>query len=167
MKWQQIFNAKVTLSRQEVTRGLRALTWETVASTGFSTLTSSTFLVAFAVALGAGNLQIGILASLPFITDIVQIPAVWLVEKTGLRKPLVLVLWLIAQLLWIPVALIPFFMNIPGSGAVSMLIGIMAVRGILNALLTAAGTAGPGTDTAEIPAVYRRKNPWLPASRLF
>lgn len=133
MKWQQIFNAKVTLSRQEVTRGLRALTWETVASTGFSTLTSSTFLVAFAVALGAGNLQIGILASLPFITDIVQIPAVWLVEKTGLRKPLVLVLWLIAQLLWIPVALIPFFMNIPGSGAVSMLIGIMAVRGILNA----------------------------------
>jgi MFS family permease len=122
------------LSRDEVRRSLRVLVWESMASTGFSSVTASTFLVAFALVLGASNFQIGVLASLPFITDLVQIPAVWLVERLRRRKAIVMVTWLVSQLLWIPVALIPLAMALPDAGAVSMLLGIMAARGILNAL---------------------------------
>lgn len=119
-------------------RGLRTLTWEGIASTGFSSITTSGFLVAFALALGADNFHIGLLASIPFITDLLQIPAVWLVEKFRRRKIIVLVRWLLSQLLWLPIALIPLIMNIPNSGAISMLLGLMAARGMLNALTNCA-----------------------------
>ncbi|WP_332445374.1 MFS transporter [Dehalococcoides mccartyi] len=134
MRLQTIFQPKATLSRDEVRHGLRALTWEGIATTGFSSVTTSAFLVAFALALGASNFQIGVLASIPFITDLLQIPAVWLVEKLRRRKIIVFVTWLISLLLWIPIALIPVIMEIPSAGAISMLLGLMAVRGILNAL---------------------------------
>ena len=134
MRLQTIFQPKTILSRDEVRRGLRALTWETMASTGFSSLTTSTFLVAFALALGANNFQIGVLASIPFIADLLQIPAVWLIERFRRRKVIVLATWLFSQLLWIPIALIPIFMEIPDGRAISLLLGLMAVRGILNAL---------------------------------
>jgi MFS family permease len=134
MRLQNILQPRTILSRDEVRRGLRALTWEGMASTGFSSITASTFLVAFTLALGANNFQIGVLASIPFITDLLQIPAVWLIERLRKRKVIVILTWLISQLLWIPIALIPIFMDIPGTGAISILLGVMAVRGILNAL---------------------------------
>jgi len=141
VKLQTIFQPRLILSRNEVSRGLRALTWEGVVSTGFSSVTTSTFLVAFALALGADNFQIGVLASIPFITDLFQIPAVWLVEKFRQRKVIVLVTWLVSQLLWIPIALIPIVMEIPGAGAISILLGLMAIRGILNALTNCGWTS--------------------------
>jgi len=134
MRLQTIFQAKTMLTHAEVKRGLRVLTWESMASTGFSSITTSTFLVAFALALGANNFQIGVLASLPFVTDLIQIPAVWLVEKLRRRKFIVLFTWLISQLLWIPIALIPLFIDIPNDRAISILLGLMSVRGMLNAL---------------------------------
>jgi len=134
MRLRNTFQPRTILSRDEVTRGLRALTWEGIASTGFSSLTTSTFLVAFALALGANNFQIGVMASLPFVTDLFQIPAVWVIEKLRLRKVIVIITWLISQLLWIPIAFIPIVVEIPSAWAISMLLGLMAVRGILNAL---------------------------------
>ncbi|MDD5519077.1 MAG: MFS transporter [Candidatus Omnitrophica bacterium] len=134
MRLQTIFQPKHTLSRDEVRRGLRALTWEGIVSTGFSSLTNSTFLVAFALALGANNFHIGVLASLPFITDLFQVPSVWLVERLRRRKIVVIVTWFISLLLWIPIALIPVVMKMPGTGAISILLGLMALRGTLNAL---------------------------------
>ncbi len=133
MRLPTVFLPKTTLSRDETRRGLRVLTLECMASTGFSSITSSAFLVAFALVLGANYFQIGILASIPLITDIFQIPAVWIIEKFRRRKIVVFTTWLISQLLWVPIALLPWFIAIPGAAAVSMLIGLMAVRGILNA----------------------------------
>jgi MFS family permease len=133
MKIQKLFQQKAILTRHEVACGLRALTWEGIASAGFSTLTASTFMVAFALALGANNFQIGILACLPFITDLIQIPAVWLIEKRRSRKAIVVITWLVSSLLWIPIALIPLFMDIPGKWPIFVLLGIVATRGVLNA----------------------------------
>ncbi|MBN1376308.1 MAG: MFS transporter [Dehalococcoidia bacterium] len=133
MRLPTVFLPKTTLSRDETRRGLRVLTLEYMASTGFSSITSSAFLVAFALMLGANNFQIGILASIPLITDVFQIPAVWIVEKFRRRKIIVFTTWLVSQLLWVPIALLPMIIAIPGAAAISMLIGLMAVRGILNA----------------------------------
>jgi len=136
-----IFNflrPKPTISDEEIKTGLRWLTLEGTVSMGFSSIGTSGILAAFALALGANNLQIGILASIPFITQPLQIPAIFLVEKFQQRKAIATVSWFLAQLLWFPIALIPFFIKVPSAGAISMLLVIMAVRGILSAVCSCA-----------------------------
>ena len=113
------------------------MTLEGVASVGFGGVTTGGFLAAFALALGANNLQIGILAALPFITQPLQIPAILLVEKFRRRKLLAVSSWILAQALWIPVALIPVFIGTPSSLAVSLLLASEAVSGSLTAVTNA------------------------------
>lgn len=129
-----IFRPKPTLSREEVTRGMRMMTFEGMASMGFASVTTSGFLAAFALALGANNFQIGILAALPFITQPLQIPSILLVEKIKNRKAIAIISWFLAQLLWLPIALIPFFLITPSTEAISLLMVIMALRGLLTAV---------------------------------
>jgi len=114
------------------------MTGEGMASMGFASITTSGFLAAFALALGATNLQIGILAAIPFIMQPLQIPAILLVERLGQRKALTVSTWLVAQLLWLPIALIPVLIRAPGAGAISMLLSLMAVRGAISAVTNCA-----------------------------
>ena len=62
----RMFSPKPTLSEQEVTAGLRWLTRKGTVSVGFDRLTTSGFLTAFALALSASNLQVGVLAGSRF-----------------------------------------------------------------------------------------------------
>jgi MFS family permease len=123
-----------TLSEQEVSRGLRWLTWEGTVSLGFNSITTSGILVAFALALGADNFQIGVLAAIPFIMQLLQIPGIWLVSKWRRRKAIAVLSWFPAQLFWFPIALIPFFLPVPGNMAVILLLGLIALRGLLSAI---------------------------------
>jgi len=127
---------KPTISERDLMVGLRWFTLEGMASLGLFSITTSGFLAAFALALGANNLQIGILAAIPFIMQILQLPSIWLVEKFRKRKAIALLTWLPAQLLWFPIALIPLFMETPGRTAISLLLLFMAVRGLLSAIST-------------------------------
>jgi MFS family permease len=129
---------KPTISDGELTTGLRWLTLEGTFSLGFNSITTSGFLAAFALALGANNLQIGILAAIPFIMQIIQLPAIWLVERVRRRKAIAVMSWFPAQLLWFPIALIPIFVGTPGASAISLLLGLMAMRGLLNAVCSSA-----------------------------
>ncbi len=133
-----LFAPKETLSDKEVDRGLRWLMWEGVASMGFGSITGSGFLAAFALLLGANNLQIGILASIPFATMPLQVFTVALVTKLKRRKLIAVPAWALAQLIWVPIALIPVFMDTPGAGPMSVLLGLVAIRGILTAVQNAA-----------------------------
>lgn len=54
-----------TLSEKEVQRGLRNVIGDGLATQVMTTLTTSVFLVAFALALGASDLVIGMLAAIP------------------------------------------------------------------------------------------------------
>ena len=122
------------LTEQEITAGLRTMTWEGMASLGFTSITTSGFLAAYALALGADNFQIGILAALPFLMQLLQIPAIFLVEKVRRRKLISVISWFLTQLIWFPVALIPVFISAPAAGAVSALLGLIAIRGFINAI---------------------------------
>lgn len=98
---------------------------------GFTSIIGSGFLAAFALALGANNLQIGLLAATPALTQVLQIAAVFLIEKFRRRKAITIITWFIAQLFWFPIAAIPFIVPIPGSQAVILLLGLMVSRGLL------------------------------------
>lgn len=108
-----------------------------MAGAGLEGLTSGGLLAAFALALGASNLQIGVLTALPFIGQTFQIPAVLLVERLGRRKVVAMPAYFLAQSLWIPIALIPVFLGVPSGAAISMLLGLMALRGVANAFINA------------------------------
>ncbi|MDP2730052.1 MAG: MFS transporter [Dehalococcoidales bacterium] len=134
MPFIKLFQAKPTLSEQETAQGLRMMTLEGMVSMGFFSITTSGLLTAFALALGANNFQIGVLAAIPFITQLLQIPAILLVEKVRRRKVITLSTWLVAQLFWFPVALIPILIETPGGSAISLLLGLMAIRGVFAAV---------------------------------
>ncbi len=108
---------KPTISDKDLSQGLCRLALEGGFSQGFFSITTSGFLAAFALALGGNNLQIGILAAIPFIMQIVQLSSIWLVEKMRRRKAIAVLSWFPAQLLRILIALIPYFMDMPGRGA--------------------------------------------------
>jgi MFS family permease len=128
---------KATLTERELQCGLRWVTIEGAVSMGFFSITTSGILVAYALALGAENFHIGILAAIPFIMQIVQIPAILLIETVRRRKLISVLSWFFAQLCWFPIALIPFFLPIPGKAAITLVIGIMALRGIMAAVCNA------------------------------
>ena len=95
----KIFEPRPTLSEQEVKSGPCWFTWKGTVPLGFNSITTSAILVAFALALGANNFQIGILAAISFVMQIFQMPSIWLVEKLRHRKTMAVIYWLMTQLL--------------------------------------------------------------------
>lgn len=133
-----LFQPQPTLTPGQVSRGLRWMTVDGAATMGFGSITGSGILAAFALLLGANNLQIGILAALPFMTMPLQVVTVAVVERFRRRKMIAIPVWLAAEAVWIPIALIPVFMDIPSGEAVSLLLGFIALRGMLTAVQAAA-----------------------------
>jgi len=119
------------ISEDERSRGLTLLVWEGVSTMGFGSIMSSGFITAYALLLGANNLEIGILAALPFIMQPLQLIQTPIVERVKRRKLVAVLAWGIAQSLWILVALIPLLLDVPGSAAVSALLALIGLRGLL------------------------------------
>jgi MFS family permease len=75
-----------SISEPELDAGLHRLVNEAVFSSATSALTSGVILTAFALHLGASNIMIGVLASAPFLAQLLQGPAILLVERLRQRK---------------------------------------------------------------------------------
>ncbi|WP_070158048.1 MFS transporter [Sphingobium phenoxybenzoativorans] len=71
--------------------GLRRLIYEAGYSSATAVVTSGVILTAFALHLGASNLIVGILASAPFLGQLLQAPAVLLIERLRRRKAIAVV----------------------------------------------------------------------------
>src|SRR5262245_25931777 len=67
-------------------RALRLVLIDGLASEAMGTLTTGILLVGFALELGASNLAIGVLAAVPFFVQLIQLPAVALVERLRDRR---------------------------------------------------------------------------------
>ncbi len=71
-------------------------------------LVTGAFLPGMAVALNASNFVIGLLGSLAPMSQMVQMPAIWIVEKVGLRKLVTVVFAMISRVTLVMAALVPF-----------------------------------------------------------
>jgi hypothetical protein len=136
VRWLAAFTPRASLSDQERDRGQKIGIWQVAAGGALEGITSGGFLAAFALALGASNLQIGILTALPFMVQPIQIPAVLLVERLKNRKLIGVSAYFVTHALWIPIALIPLFIGVPSAGAVSVLLALTGIRGIANAFFS-------------------------------
>ena len=69
------FAVRDTLTEEEVESGLRQVIKSGLASQAIVTLTGGAFLVAFALKLGASNLTVGLLAAIPPLAQLIQVPS--------------------------------------------------------------------------------------------
>ena len=123
------------LTERDTSRGMTWFVWEGASTMGFGSIMSSGFITAYVLLLGANNLQIGILAVLPFIAQPLQLLQTPNVERVRRRKLLAVIAWATAQAIWLPIALIPVFLSVPGALSVSALLALVGVRAILGTVM--------------------------------
>lgn len=96
---------------QELDTGIRYLVADAAAATAIGALNSGVVLLALAIHIGANNRQIGMLAAIPLLTQILQAPTVKLVERLRGRKRISVTAVFIARLALPIYAAVPFIPN--------------------------------------------------------
>jgi MFS family permease len=71
-------------------------------------ITMGAFLTGFALMLGAGDFELGVMGALPFIGQLFQFVAAYLEERLGERKRLVVYSCITSRALWALIAALPF-----------------------------------------------------------
>lgn len=100
---------KEPLGQSDVDHGLRMLLIDGLLGQTMIVLAGGAFLVAFALLLGASNRVIGFVAAIGPMAQVLQLPAVFLVDKVRARKLLVVIACILSRLCLVAVALVPFF----------------------------------------------------------
>jgi MFS family permease len=101
---------KDTLSEAEIQSGLRAVIRDGLASQVMVTFTGGAFLVAYALKLGASNVTIGLLAAIPPLAQLIQIPSIFLVEKIRKRRLISMFGSASSRVFWLLIALSPLIL---------------------------------------------------------
>ncbi|MEW6378564.1 MAG: MFS transporter [bacterium] len=127
-----MFTVKDSLTEEEIQGGLRAVINDGLATQAVTTLTSGVFLVAFALKLGAPNTMIGLVVAILPLAQLLQLPAIYLVERYRVRKPITVYCTAIAVAFWLLVALIPLLFS-PRTG-LNILVMALAMNAIFNAI---------------------------------
>nr|MDO8097656.1 MFS transporter [Candidatus Njordarchaeota archaeon] len=128
------FPVKDTFTEEEIQVGLRNLIRDGVFSQSMITLTQGAFLVGFALSLGAPNTAIGLLTAIIPLTQLLQIPSIYVVEKYRSRRAITFYASIAGRSMWLFVALIPFIFS-PELGLVFLVLAVL-----LNASIGALGT---------------------------
>jgi MFS family permease len=128
MSW----DVKEALSEEDLKKGLRGVTLDGLTSKITVSLTTGAFLVAIALQFGASNSVIGLLAAIPMLTQILQIPAVYLVERFRVRRAISVYFASGARSAFLVIALIPFLF--PVDWRISILIAALFLKGAFAAV---------------------------------
>lgn len=107
------FEVKDSLTEEEIEAGFNAVIRDGIMSQIKMTLTESVFLVNFALLLGASNSVIGLLAAIPPLAQLLQIPAISLVERRRVRREICVVASAASRSSILVMALIPVLVAPP------------------------------------------------------
>lgn len=137
MAFLALFKPVETLTDDQRRRGLRDITLHAGVSAGADGLASAGFLAAFALILGASTFHIGIMTAVPFLMQPLQLFAVIVIERLRAQKVIAVAAYVLAFAAWVPIALIPFAIDVPNAGAISLLLFFIAVEGGASAFVIA------------------------------
>lgn len=129
MEFQTRFTVKDTLTEQEIQSGLDAVIKDGLASQAMVTLTSGAFLVAFALKLGASNVVIGLLAAIPPLMQLIQIPSIYLVEKIRNRRAISVYSSGVSRIMWLLIALMAILLT-PKAALTFLIFALSAQAGV-------------------------------------
>lgn len=96
------------VSEDERAHGLQLLVREAAFSGGAAALSSGVILTAFALHLGASNIMVGVLAAAPFLAQLLQLPAILLVERVRRRKRIAVLTSIVGRLMLAVMAVAAF-----------------------------------------------------------
>ena len=133
----RFFRPVPELNDEERQRGLGNMTRQAISASGADGLASGGFLASFALILGASNFHIGIMTAIPFVMQPLQLIAVLAIERLRLRKAVAVTAYFFAYATWIPIALLPFLVEVPNPTAVALMLVFIALRGVSNAFVNA------------------------------
>jgi MFS family permease len=125
------------LTPSTVQRALRLSIAEGALSNVHISITTSAFLTGFALLLGAGDFELGVIGALPFVGQLFQFIGAYLEERLGQRRLLVVVGAGISRTLWALIALLPFLAGLGGARLPIFLLLLM----VSQALIGIAGNA--------------------------
>lgn len=124
------------LSEKTLQKGLDAVVRDGITSQIKMTLTESIFLIAFAVALGASNAVIGLIAAIPPLAQLLQIPSIVLVERTKTRRKICVLASVASRLSILIMVFIPLLA--PGIQGLLLMLVAVTIHAVFNAASTAA-----------------------------
>lgn len=122
---------QAAIGEEELERGLRRLVIEALFSNTTAALTTGVVLTAFALHLGANNATIGLLAALPFLAQLAQVPAIALVERIRERKRIAVLSSLVGRSMLGVMALAPFAgaLALPGLVVATLILCVLGAVG--------------------------------------
>jgi MFS family permease len=129
-----VLGPKSYITEADLTDGLGWLMADAAFATAVGALNSGVVLVVFALWLGAPNAVIGLLAALPYWTQLLQAPAVSLVERLRARRLITVASLFTARLALLGMAFLPFVAN--RELALSLLVAFETLHCALNAVGT-------------------------------
>ena len=132
MKKVKSLSAEENFPETKVQAGMRGVLQDGLTTQAMLTLTGGAFLVDFALLLGASNALIGVLAAIPFLAQLVQVPAIYLVEKYRARRRLCVYTSSLARISLLLIASIPFFLH--GAAAIVTLTICLLLYAVFGAL---------------------------------
>jgi Na+/melibiose symporter-like transporter len=116
------------LTNAQVKTGLHLILKDGLATETINTLTAGTFLVAIALYMGASNVQIGVLAALPTLTNIFQLVSVFLVQKFNNRRAITVTGAVCARFPLLLIGILPLlFSNTASVGALISLLSFQCL----------------------------------------
>jgi MFS family permease len=130
----------LTASKDDIRASLKASTWDGVFASVFSNVTSGVLLTNFFLEMGASPTQIGILASIPMLSNLLQPIGAYFSERTQSRHLYCLWIYGISRSLWVGLAIAIFWIG-KTHHASGLLISITLGIALASSLLSALGSA--------------------------
>lgn len=127
-----LFTNSESLSAADYTRAAKGVTMDGVCSMGMGALQGGVFLSAFAIALGASNYEVGLIATFAALSQLMQFPGLIALKHIKKRRAITFFSAGTSRILWIFIILIPFLFVSKGITfllqwlLLSMLIGAFA-----------------------------------------
>lgn len=125
-----------SISPGELAAGQRSLVLDLAWASVTGAFSGGVILVAFALALGASPLQVGLLAAIPFLAQVAQLPATLLIERLRQRRRIGVLVITAARMVILLMALVPLLAG-PRVG-LALIIGAQVLIASLQAVGTCA-----------------------------
>lgn len=125
-----MLSAQNEIAPAEREAGLHRLAIEALFSNTTAALTTGVVLTAFALHLGANNATIGLLAAIPFLAQLAQIPAIALVDRVRARKRIAVLSSIFGRAMLAVMALAPF----AGASGLAFVIGATTILCVMGAV---------------------------------
>jgi MFS family permease len=118
------FAVKETLTEEDLQLGFKNVTRDGICSQSMVSLTQGAFLVGFALKLGASNFVIGLLSAIIPLTQLIQIPSIYVVEKYRVRRAISVYASFGSRMFLLLMALIPFLFS-PEIGLIFLMLALL------------------------------------------